>query len=581
MSEIPLIGDLLLTFGDPGVPPATRLAESAWQKCYEAEGVCLWHSAPSANWRGFPFRQQQAPGWRFFLLGEVIPSAPILTVDAARQIPGLNGRFLILAYEEAARRWHLWTDRFGTLHAYRSPGALGTFSPAVAAFSARQLDWDALAGFFGFGFFPQDRTHFQDVAILRPASHLVFDASGQLLQEERTWQWVHHVDAERSYDETVDAFGAAFQQVMGDAFAGDGRVALPISGGLDSRSTVAAVTPELAAGGRLWAYSYGYTGDSVETRIARQVAQARQLPFQPFTIRPYLLDDLPRLLAWTEGFQDITQARQASVRDEIANHADALIAALWGDVWLDEMGLVSHPEKTDEESVHQHTFKKMAKSGRTWLMQHLVQPQLGRQPADELLHGFVQSELTPLSGIADADFLVKAFKTEQWSFRWSVPPTRIFQSAAWPRFVFYDTRLADFFCTVPSAFLPGRRLQTDYLKRFAPDLARVTWQVYDANLYQYQHFNTWLLPRRALKKAWRAVSGQKVLQRNWEVQFLQPAGRAGLENWLTRPGLRLHEFLPVVKITELLDSLYQQSDGVKGYTVSMLLTFSAWLEMYG
>ena len=61
----------------------------------------------------------------------------------------------------------------------------------------------------------------------------------------------------------------------------------------------------------------------------------------------------------------------------------------------------------------------------------------------------------------------------------------MYQAGAFPRLPFYDTRLADFFATVPTAFVKGRRLQIDYLKRFAPDLARIKWQAYDTNLYRY------------------------------------------------------------------------------------------------
>ena len=79
----------------------------------------------------------------------------------------------------------------------------------------------------------------------------------------------------------------------------------------------------------------------METRIARQVANSRGLPFQAFTIKPYLFDHLDLVMASVEGFQDVTQCRQAAVMDEIARQADYLIAAHWGDVWLDDMGLAS------------------------------------------------------------------------------------------------------------------------------------------------------------------------------------------------------------------------------------------------
>ena len=50
---------------------------------------------------------------------------------------------------------------------------------------------------------------------------------------------------------------------------------------------------------------------------------------------------------------------------------------------------------------------------------------------------------------------------EQWSARWTTASLRMFQSAAFPRLPFYDTRLADFFATVPTPLVAGRRLQID------------------------------------------------------------------------------------------------------------------------
>jgi hypothetical protein len=157
----------------------------------------------------------------------------------------------------------------------------------------------------------------------------------------------------------------------------------------------------------------------------------------------------------------------------------------------------------------------------------------------------------------------------------------MFQTAVLPRLTFYDNRLVDFFCTVPSAFVAGRRLQIDYLKRVAPDLARITWQPYQANLYQYQHFHTWLLPARIWRKAKRLLTRRQVIQRNWEVQFFQGNGRQQLHDQLLSSCLRIHEYLPATAIRSLLETFYQQPDGQMGYTVSMLLTFAAWLEQYG
>ena len=580
-------GDLLILFDPARQPPAGRLGNLDWRPC--ADTPSAWLQCETAEWKGFPLHMVSSPAWDIFALGDARLQVPAGDeADAAwltRQAAGQQGSFLVFAWDHLRREWHAWTDRFGSLHAYHAwdgrRAALGTFSPGVAEAASRKvLDWGALAGWFSFGFFPADRTHFTDLRILRPASHTVFSEQGLLLRQGRYWEWTYNPDEKRSYDDTVAQFGEVFDQVMQDALQ-TGRLALPLSGGLDSRTTAAAIPPALIQEGRVWSYSYGYGGGSAETRIARRVAEARGLPFSAYTIPEYLFGQVERLLAYTEGFQDITQARQMAVRNEIASHADVLIAALWGDIWMDEMGLAGRRRaEVGNDGIVRHTLKKMRKQDG-WLLEQLVLPQLGLDTAEPLLEEFVRSELRKLWNISSPDFQVKAYKTEQWSFRWSIPPTRVFQSAAWPRKVFYDTRLADFFCTVPVETMAGRRLQIDYLKRFAPDLARLPWQVYDADLYHYRYFNTLLLPKRILKKGWRLARRERVVERNWEVQFLGASGPFGLERWLTEGDLRLHEFIAPRALAGLLDDFYRQPSPALAYPLGMLLTFSAWLEMYG
>jgi hypothetical protein len=228
--------------------------------------------------------------------------------------------------------------------------------------------------------------------------------------------------------------------------------------------------------------------------------------------------------------------------------------------------------------VTDHALAKIFKRGRAWLLQTVVEPRT-KEPAEPRLRKIVAGELARLEGLEDPDFRVKAFKTDQWSFRWTLASIRMYQAGAFQRLPFYDTRLTDFFAGVPTAFVEGRRLQIDYLKRFAPDLARIEWQAYGTNLYRVAHFDTWLLPARAVKKAMRALSGRPVPERNWEVQFLGENGRRGLERQLLAPGRQLHAFVDPRDVRSLLDAFFASpvEDG-RGYTVSMLLTFGAMLE---
>ena len=573
-------GDWLLTFHRNDARFPARHDAHPWRSVHRSQGSELRTQAIGGGWLGAPWTTYSDDEWQIWVLGEAYtPPHWRQVVAGQRSAETLNGHFLLLARERASGDWHVWTDRFGTLHAYYASGSaggvVGTYALAVAQASQRTLDWLGLTSFFACGFFLQDRTHFENVKILRPATHYVFDADGQLRKHERYWEWQYRPDRRRSYAETVEIFGDTLEQVIADQISAD-RVALPISGGLDSRSTVAALTDRLRDQ-QVTSYSYGYGKRSVETTIARRIAEARHLPFHCFQIDAYFFDRLDSVLRVLEGFLDLTLSRQAAVVSELAPLADFLIAAHWGDVWLDSAGGLGLP--TDSETISRHALQRIEKPGGQWLLDQVCKPQLRDEDPRNLVFSMVHQEMESVAHIEDADYRIKAFKTDQWSFRWTTSSLRMFQAAAFPRLPFYDTRLTDFFSTVPSEYMQGRRLQIDYLKQHAPDLARITWEEFDANLYWAPYFDSWLLPKRAAKMLWRVLTRPRKIERNWEIQFAGNAGRRGLEHWLLRPGLHLHEFVPRREIESLLNGFsVSPPDGRRGNTVASLLTFSAWLQ---
>ena len=572
------VGDLLLTWNSEETPAAGR--NTGWSQIGQFGPGVLWQQAPTEHWYGFPLQSGQTGPWHYWLLGE-LTGQTTNHIEAALNgqidIAELNGHFTLWAWHNAAHQWHLWTNRLGTFHAYLGQGngqvAAGTFCPGVAgAIGTRALDWYGLAGFFSWGFFPQDHTHFDAVRMLRPATHTILDSNGRLCTQERTWQWWHRPDTGRSYDDTVAEFADHFAAVMADQVDLK-KIALPISGGLDSRTIAAAATASSHTDAQLWAYTYGYGPNSIETKIGRAIGHARNLPCDSFTIPPYLFPALPTVLRCVEGFQDVTQSRQAAIATQLRQNADVVLLGHWGDVWLDTMGVLGK-EVPDLAGTVLH---KLEKGGRHWLIDNF-----GLQQQVDQLHHRVSADLANYADLADPDFRVKAFKTDHWSWRWTTASVRMFQTAVLPRLPFYDNRLVDFFCTVPSEFVHKRRLQVDYLKRYAPDLARITWQQYHANLYQYQHFRTWLLPARLLRKLKRRLAGQQPAERNWEVQFFQSDGPARLRQTLLMPGLPIHEFVRPAAIEALLAEFYAAPlQAGRGYSLSMLLTLASWLEQYG
>lgn len=576
-----MIGDLLITFNPIQEPWKTRTIEP-WQLGHDFGSAQVWTTEPDESWHGFPLDIYQDDQWVIWALGEffgVQPSWPASLEDPN----SLNGHFLILAYQKQIRHWHILANRLGSMHAYKSScgssTAIGTFSPGVAsAMGDRTLDWLAIGGFLKFGFFLGDKTYWENTKVIKPATHLILDQEGTVLSSTIYWQWHFEPDQKLTPSAAVEWFGKIFTDVLSE-MGNHKHLALPLSGGLDSRSTLAVLgRPDLDRDQTLFPFSYGYAENSVETKIARELAEKRNFPIKTWTIKPYLFEKIDRIASSVEGFQDITQCRQAFVIDDLSQVSDHVMAAHWGDVWLDSMGYIGQtlPSRSELSQEILHKYQKKGSEHLLSLFQDMLPSQL-----DVSLQAEIETSLEGFWEIHEKDFIVKAWKTAHWSHRWTLASIRMYQAGLFPLLPFYDNRLVDFFLRVPSHFMTGRKLQIEYIKQVAPDLAKVRWQPYNANLYNYKYINSWLLPRRAADKLFRLLGSEHLFQRNWEVQFLNARGRQGLSQWLLEDGLMLNGFVSVNRLERLLQELFQNPDGVSGYTVSMLLTLSVWLEKYG
>jgi len=500
-------------------------------------------------------------------------------IEEKEQPQSLNGHFITICWDDNKQQFTVWTNRLGTYHAYYSTGSqqavIGSFFPAVVGGSgAQELDWQGIAGFFGFGFFPEERTYLADVKIFYPASRYIFNARGGIIEQSRYWWWNHSPDKKRSYEDTVSQFGMVLAEVLQD-HCRSGTIVLPISGGLDSR-TLAAVLPERQ---RIHAYSYGWGKDSVETNIAGQVAATAQLPFTSLAIKPYLFDKMELIVRSVEGFQDVTICRSAAAFEDFSVLAEYVLPAHMGDLWCSCMGVAG--QRISDEALVQYVFKKMRRHSHDWLLDNICQQRI-KGNYESFLRTVVKEGVSKYNYIGDKDFRIKAFKADTWSFRWTLASLRMFQAACFPRLPFYDNRIVDFFLTVPSAFLWGRKLQIDYLKKHKPEFARIKWQVYDSDLFHYQYFNTFLLPQRLIRKTQKLIAGQRTIQRNWEAQFLDnPQAKETIEHLLVNERRAIHEFVSPETIKPLIEGLFsQRRPAYCGFAISMLLTFAVWLEMY-
>ena len=144
---------------------------------------------------------------------------------------------------------------------------------------------------------------------------------------------------------------------------------------------------------------------------------------------------------------------------------------------------------------------------------------------------------------------------------------------------YYDDRMCRFIMSLPEEHLAGRKIQIEYIKKYAPDIAAVPWQdKAPYNLFEYhKQFTPQHLPYRIKNKVKNVLNEKvlrkKLIQRNWEIQFLGKENDAKLNHWLFEN--EAFKRLVPEEITRKYYTHFIEGDQVYwSHPVSILLTLS-------
>ena len=143
---------------------------------------------------------------------------------------------------------------------------------------------------------------------------------------------------------------------------------------------------------------------------------------------------------------------------------------------------------------------------------------------------------------------------------------------------YYDEKICEFVCSIPETLLNNRQIQIEYIKRYAPDLAKIRWQAQKPfNLLNYNLNKFPLnLPYRGKEKVKRQVNkmfGKKLIQRNWELQFSGNNNRKHVHKYLVdqRPS---NHFISLNFIKYSINEFYKNPTPATAHIIGILLTLS-------
>jgi asparagine synthase (glutamine-hydrolysing) len=251
---------------------------------------------------------------------------------------GLNGRFQGLLADRSRGTATLFNDRYGMHRVYYHESKDGFYFAAEAKAilavrpELRRLNARALGEFVSCGAVLEDRTLFDGIQTLPPASAWVFRngavESKTTYFHPREWEEQETLDPETYYRELRNAF----TQNLPRYFGGQERIAMSLTGGLDTRMIMAW---QGADPGSLPCYTFGSMyRENQDVRIARRVSKACHQPFQVITAGEEFLSRFPhyaeRAVYLTDGCVDTSRAPDVYLNEKAREIGPARMTGNFG-----------------------------------------------------------------------------------------------------------------------------------------------------------------------------------------------------------------------------------------------------------
>jgi asparagine synthase (glutamine-hydrolysing) len=251
---------------------------------------------------------------------------------------GLNGRFHGFLTDRNRRTAVLFNDRYGMhrIYYHESRDALYFAAEAKAILAVRpelrRIDPQGLGEFVACGSVLENRTLFNGIHVLPPASAWVF-RDGSLKDKNsyfhpKEWEDQETLDQESYYRE----LRKVFTRNLSRYFNGHQRVAMSLTGGLDTRMIMAW---QKAQPGSLPCYTFGGPlRECQDITLARRVARVCDQPFQVIRVGEEFLSNFAhyaeRAVYLTDGCVDVSRAPDLYLNERVREIAPVRMTGNYG-----------------------------------------------------------------------------------------------------------------------------------------------------------------------------------------------------------------------------------------------------------
>jgi asparagine synthase (glutamine-hydrolysing) len=368
----------------------------------------------------------------------------------------------------------------------------------------KELNDEAVAEFFAFGEFWGDTTFFKGIKILTPASILTYD--GSEVSIEKYWELKYEPDYNKSEDEFVDELVRTFKKAMKIRTEGNLRYGVSLSGGLDSRTVLAGISPERRKDVIAFTFGPDYCD---EIKIAKKVAKKAEIrEHLTMDISPeHVINNAEQGIWLTDGRNQMGNSIALHIYKSVKDKIDVVFIGFLLDTGLSSSILTRNILNAENDNdLYDLLYSKV----------FLVsEEKLNKLFTDEY---FNRIKTYPLSSFKKAYDKVKEHHpaNKSNSFRiqnhtaWTTVGTvliRIFVESSCPG---ADNDFIDIIRTIPPELRSNHHIYRKFLMKLSPELARIpnnhTMVGVDAPLWYWRIGQTYLSARESIRSRVNKIS---------------------------------------------------------------------------
>lgn len=405
----------------------------------------------------------------------------IYSNEGIRGISNLNGRCVVALLDKKNSKLELISDKNGFCKIYYwTHGDKIIFASQAKAIIRHEdyyveSDEEAIADFMMLGYSLSEKTLFKNIKLLPYGSILTCNNKKVKIDKYWDYSFGNERTSSRAINYYVDEYFRVLKKVMIRQVAGKRNIALPISGGLDSR-TMAGMLDAIQFNGNVSTFSYG-KGNCFDvvygSRIANKLGYShKHIPVEG----AYLKDNAKRFVWLTEGTVNCLNSHMLLPHELIVNeNSDAVITGFLGDTVGGEpiAGVKPYQQNLDEQVFLRTIFELQIDIMTENDISVYFKPHIFNKLKGKTFETFSTNYWEAPSDIRYFKGIYAELVGRQR--RYTTFNIYAFEDLTEVLSPFADAEFVEFALQIPEEFAITRQVQKEMIVKYLPKVASVAW----------------------------------------------------------------------------------------------------------